>query len=111
MIASARLFVDDDDPEVAEATLAIVDDYQSRGLGRFLMELLVATAADTGIETVRFEVLHQNRGMRALLAKVGATAQRIPGDATVLDYRLPVPELPPDALPAGALYALLRHVM
>lgn len=111
VIASARLFIDDGDPTVAEATLAIVDDYQRRGLGRFLIELLVATAGDNDITTVRLEVLHQNRGMRALLAKLGATAHRIPNEPGVLEYRLPVPELPPDALPAGALYGLLRRVM
>ena len=111
VIASARLFIDEDDATVAEATLAVVDDYQRRGLGRFLIELLVATAADNDIETVRLEVLHQNRGMRALLSKLGASAHRLPDDPSIIDYRLPVPELPADALPAGALYALLRRLM
>lgn len=111
VIASARLFIDEDDEQVAEGTLAVVDDYQRQGLGRFLIELLVATAADHGIGTIRLEVLHENRGMRALLSKLGASAHRLPDDASVVEYRLEIPDLPDDSLPAGALYALLRRLM
>lgn len=110
VIASARLFIDADNPREAEATLAVVDEYQQRGIGGFLMELLVATAADNKMDTITFEVLHQNRSMRALLTKLGATAHRIEGDASVVEYRLPVPPVDVAALPAGALYSLLRSL-
>lgn len=105
-IATARLFVDADG-RGAEASLAVVDDYQRRGLGRFLLELLVSTAAIQGIESIRFEVLAQNRAMRALLEQVGADAAPAPGDRSIIIYTLPVYPAETD-LTAGALYHLLR---
>lgn len=108
-VASARLILDDD-PTSAEAALAIVDDYQGRGIGRFLIELLAATAADVGAETLRFEILRLNRAMIGLIAGMGASSHPIPGDASVVEYRLPVPPADEVAVPAGALYELLRHV-
>lgn len=108
-VASARL-IRDADPTSAEAALAIVDDYQRRGIGRFLIDLLLATAADNGITTLRFEILRQNRAMVGLIASMGAEGGVVPGDSTLVEYRLPVPDAEDTSLPAGALYELLRHV-
>jgi len=107
-VATARLILDED-PTSAEAALTVVDEYQGRGIGRFLVELLVATAADVGAEVLRFEILRQNRGMIALAAGMGATGHEVAGDRTVVEYRLEVPPPSETAVPAGALYELLRH--
>jgi len=107
-VGSARL-IRDDDPTSAEAALAVVDAYQGRGIGRFLIELLAATAADVGAKTLRFEILRQNRGMIGLISGMGATGHAVPGDRSVVEYRLTVPDADQTAVPAGALYALLRH--
>ncbi|MEM7286211.1 MAG: GNAT family N-acetyltransferase [Actinomycetota bacterium] len=109
-IASARLFVSADEPGVAEGTLAIVDDYQGRGLGRFLIELLISTAAIDDLEIVRFEVLSTNRAMRALMGKVGAHGAALPDDPTVIRYEMAVPSLEDVDPTVGALYVLLRRV-
>lgn len=109
-IASARLFVSADEPGVAEGTLAIVDAYQGRGLGRFLIELLISTAAIDDLKTVRFEVLATNRAMRALLGKVGAHGVAVPNDPTVIRYDMPVPAIDDVDPTVGALYVLLRRV-
>ena len=109
-IASARLFVSADEPGVAEGTLAIVDDYQGRGLGRFLIELLISTAAIDDLEIVRFEVLATNRAMRALMGKVGAHGSALPDDPTVIRYEMPVPSMDDVDPTVGALYVLLRRV-
>ena len=108
-IASARLFVDDDDPTTAEATLAIVDDYQGRGLGRFLIELLVSTAALYSIRTIRFDVLAENRAMRGLLRKIGARGTSLPDDRTIVRYLLEIPDNDSVDPTVGALYVLLRR--
>ncbi len=109
-VAAARLILDKHATS-AEAALTVVDEYQGRGIGRFLVELLVATAADVGATVLRFEILRQNRGMIGLAAGMGATKHAIEGDNSVIEYRLEVP--PPDAtaVPAGALYELLRHAV
>jgi len=108
-VAAARLILDDDATS-AEAALTVVDAYQSRGIGRFLIELLVATAADVGADVLRFEILRQNRPMIGLVAAMGATGHSIEGDQSVVEYRLAVPPASEIAVPAGALYGLLRHV-
>lgn len=108
-IASARLFVSADEPGLAEGTLAIVDEYQGRGLGRFLIELLISTAAIDGLETVKFEVLASNRAMRALMGKVGAHGEALPDDPTVIRYDMAVPAWDDVDPTVGALYVLLRR--
>lgn len=106
-VAAARLILDDDGTS-AEAALTVVDEYHGHGIGRFLVELLAATAADLGVDTLRFEILRQNRAMIALAAGMGATRHAVPGDMTIVEYRLAVPPPSDDALPIGALYELLR---
>ena len=107
-MASARL-IRDDDPTSAEAALAIIDEYQRRGIGRFLIDLLLATAADNDITVLRLEILRQNRAMVGLIASMGAEGGPVPDDQTLVEYRLPVPKAEATTLPAGALYELLRH--
>ena len=106
-IAAARLFVDKSEPSVAEATLAVVDDYQGRGLGGLLMELLISTAAILELETVRFDVLAENRPMRSVLKRLGASGAALPDDRSIIRYDLAVPEGEVDPT-IGALYVLLR---
>lgn len=107
-IAVARLIIDEDDTGVAEAALAVTDDYQRRGIGRFLIELLVSTAAQLEVQTLRFEVLKENRAIRSMLSGLGAAPRLVPGDATVLHYMLAVPAAEDIEVAAGSIYELLR---
>ncbi len=110
-VAIARLIVVQDDPKIAEASLAVVDDYQSRGFGRLLLELLIGTARDTGVEFVRFETLYENRGMRALLNGLDAERNVELSDREVLVYDLPVtPVDDGEGVAIGALYEILRFI-
>lgn len=109
VVASARL-IRDPDPTSAEAALAVVDEYHNRGIGRFLIELLVSTAVEHGVSVLRFEVLHENRPMRELISAMGAIAHPIEGDRSVIDYHLALPAADALNAPAGALYDLLRHL-
>ena len=106
-IAAARLFIDAQEPTVADATLAVVDDYQGRGLGGLLMELLISTAAILGLATVRFDVLAENRPMRSVLSRLGARGRALPDDRSIIRYDLAVPDGEVDPT-IGALYVLLR---
>lgn len=108
--AGAARLIRDEDPTSAEAALAVLDDYHHRGIGRFLIELLVCTAADVGISTLRFEVLRENHKMRKLMTGTGATAHGVTGDAGVVDFHLAVPPGDTLAVAAGNIYRLLRHI-
>lgn len=110
-IAVARLVVVEDEPTTAEAALAVVDDYQGRGLGRMLLDLSLHTARATGIEYVRFETLAENKSMRALLAEHGADRNAELSDREVIVYDLPVGDDPNDAdAIVGSLYEILRLI-
>lgn len=107
-IAVGRIILDDDDPTYAEAALSVIDDYQRRGIGGFLVDLLTSTASQVGVTMLRFEVLKENRGVRQLLAGRGASPKLVAGDNTVLHYLLPVPTVDHVDVPAGSIYELLR---
>lgn len=68
----ARYIRDAKHPEVAEAAVAVVDDYQGRGLGSILMRLLVATALENGVHTFRGWVLGDNLEVLRPLERIGA---------------------------------------
>lgn len=110
-VAIARLIAVEGEPGVAEAALVVADDFQGRGFGRLLLELLIGTARDVGVEFIRFETLHENVGMKKLLDRQDVIFNRELSDREVAVYDLPVPvDVDGDALALGALYDLLRFV-
>lgn len=78
-----------DDQETAEAALAVVDGQQGRGLGTVLLGALAAAAGAAGVEHLRAEVLTDNRAMRAVLNKAGATWKTIEPGVVVTDVEVP----------------------
>lgn len=108
--AVARLIVVEDDPKVAEASLAVMDDYQGRGFGRLLLELLIGTAQDVGIEFIRFETLYENKGMRALLSGLDVERNDELSERDVLVYDMPVTDDDSNGISVGALYEILRFI-
>jgi CRP-like cAMP-binding protein len=71
-VASTRYIRLQEDPEVAEIAFGVTDDYQGRGIGRFLLGALGVAAPIGGVRRFRASVLADNKPMRALLDKVGA---------------------------------------
>ena len=106
-IAVARLFRDADDPTVAEATVVVTDEYQQRGVGTLLLNLLTSTAAATGVTRIRFETLWENNGLRRLMGKLNATVDKDRSEGEVIVYELPVGD---EDVTAGALYEVLRWI-
>jgi GNAT superfamily N-acetyltransferase len=109
-VGLARFVRRDDDPEVAEAAVAVVDGWQGHGLGRLLLERLVVAARERGVRRFRVEFLAENRTVRTLLDEAcPGLPMRADGPALVAEVPLPALELPPGAAHRRApLFALLR---
>jgi GNAT superfamily N-acetyltransferase len=56
---------------VAEVALTVIDDWQGRGLGTLLLEVISARARQEGIKTFTALMLAENRTMRDLLDRLG----------------------------------------
>lgn len=59
------------DTDVAEVAVAVVDEFQRRGLGGALLTILAGVARDNGIRTFSLIVLPENREMLGLLRRMG----------------------------------------
>jgi GNAT superfamily N-acetyltransferase len=80
-----------DRPEVAEAAVTVVDEWQGRGVGHLLLDRLVARAEANGIERFRASMLVSNRVMRHLLEQIGDLEVIRQGEGSVdVDVELPV---------------------
>ena len=103
----ARYIRDGEDPEVAEAAVTVVDDYQGRGLGTLLLQALGAIALENGIRRFRGYALEENRPIRDLLESMGASAaHEAPGTLRV-EVDLPSRA---EELRGSPLYDVLRAV-
>jgi GNAT superfamily N-acetyltransferase len=96
-VAVARYVRSDDEPATAEIAITVVDRWQGRGVGRLLLERLVAVARARGI--VRFSglILADNTRMIKLMSSLGRVVSRSAQGGTV---ELIV-ELDGTPLPAG----------
>ena len=107
-IGLARYVCQTDDPATAEAAVAVLDEYQGRGLGGILLALLAESAQENGVKRFRSYVLSQNRKVLDALTRPGIEWQEeADGDTVRFDIPLPLPE---DGLRDSALYETLRAV-
>jgi acetyltransferase len=83
-------------PDGATCEFAVVvgDDWQGRGLGRRMMERLIAIARERGLKSMIGYVLSDNTGMLEMCTRLGFAIQREPDDPltrrVVLDLAAPV---------------------
>ena len=66
-----------------EFALVIADNWQGRGVGRRMMEKLIAVARSRGLERIYGDVLSANHNMLGFCRKLGFTLLRDRDDATV----------------------------
>ena len=78
-VGVARFVRDSDNPTRAEVAVAVVDDWQGRGLGRALLELLSDRAREEGIAHFTALVMGENRPAIDVLSKLGDTRVRSEG--------------------------------
>ena len=69
--------------QACEFALVIADAWQGRGIGRRMMEMLIAIARERGLERIYGDVLSTNQPMLAFCRKLGFALGRNPADATV----------------------------
>ena len=87
----ARYLRDPARNEVAEAAVAVIDDWQGRGLGRVLLERLALRAHDEGIRHFSASLLVENRAMLALFERLGKVrVTGCDGGTEEIDVHLPI---------------------
>jgi RimJ/RimL family protein N-acetyltransferase len=92
-VGVARMHRREDDPAVAEAAVTVVDDWQRRGLGRLLLDRLVARARELGVERFEASLLIGNKAMLSLFERLGCMrSHREDDEVLAIDVTLPVDE-------------------
>jgi ribosomal protein S18 acetylase RimI-like enzyme len=76
--------------DVAETAVAVVDEFQHRGLGSALLTILGKVAREHGIKTFTLIVLPENQQMLGLLRKMGWIHQaKLTGGVYEISFDLP----------------------
>lgn len=78
--------------DTAEPAVAVVDDYQGKGLGTILLHRLVEAAWERDIRWFNVELLADNRASKRLFAALSPEASFRPTGAGTMVITLPVPE-------------------
>jgi ribosomal protein S18 acetylase RimI-like enzyme len=75
---------------VAETAVAVIDEFQRRGLGSALLTILAKVARDQGIKTFSLIVLPENQQMLGMLRKMGWIHQaKLSGGVYEITFDLP----------------------
>lgn len=90
-IGVVRIVRSDDDPQAAELAIVVVDAWHRRGVGRRLLESIVAAAAERGITRIGATALAENEQVRGLLEQYSGDIEIGQSRQGVLEFRLAVP--------------------
>ncbi|ABC63740.1 hypothetical protein ELI_08240 [Erythrobacter litoralis HTCC2594] len=98
-IGAVHVFREEDDPQCAEFSVAILDAWHGRGLGKLLTATILLDAQEEGIEAFHVDTLAENRRAIEFTLSLGGKAQARDGapDGTTSGWMLDV---------AGALAVL-----
>lgn len=80
VIGVARFVRDEPGSRSAEVAVAVVDDWQGKGLGTLLLNRLSDRAREEGVELFTATVLSDNRAIIDLLEGLGETTVRTAGN-------------------------------
>ncbi|WP_233995682.1 GNAT family N-acetyltransferase [Erythrobacter sp. SD-21] len=89
-IGAVHAFREEEDRELAEFSVAILDDWHGLGLGKILTATLLLEAQSEGIARFAMNTLAENRSAIAFARLLGG--QRTGSDGTVVTYELTVDE-------------------
>lgn len=89
-VALARCVRFPAEPTVAEMAIAVIDDWQKRGLGTMLFVRALAAARERGIKRIRSEVLAGNAAIRALVDDLHLEVDtRVDGEVIAAEFAIP----------------------
>jgi GNAT superfamily N-acetyltransferase len=103
-LAIARYIRHTEDPEAAEIAVAVLDDWQGRGLGTELLNQLTDRAGQEGIRRFTALAAADHPSVVGLLATIGTDVRTTRREAGTVEYEI---TLTPGGL-GGELHALLR---
>ncbi|MEX2654475.1 MAG: GNAT family N-acetyltransferase [Acidimicrobiia bacterium] len=95
----------DTDPSAADVAITVLDDYQGRGIGRLLLQVLAVSARARGVGVLHFDVLAENEPMKGLLASVGSVRA---SETEIVHHVLDVARVPAPDVVEGDLLGLLE---
>jgi len=103
-VGVARFIRDPEHPEVAEVAVAVVDDWQGRGLGTELLKRLFERAHEEGVRRFTALVAEDNERIPVLLEELDTDFTVVEHDAGAVSYEItPAPDGH-----GGELHHLLR---
>lgn len=70
-VGIVRMVRSSEDQEEAEIALILIDEYQGKGLGNLLMDLMTLAAWERGIRKFSFTFLPHNKAIQGLIKKLG----------------------------------------
>ncbi|WP_108811438.1 GNAT family N-acetyltransferase [Sphingorhabdus sp. Alg231-15] len=85
-IAAAHAIRNSDDPARGEFAIAVLDDYQSKGVSRVLIAALFSNCLEQGLRELDIAILRENRKAAGLIAALGAEMLR--SQDAIAYYRL-----------------------
>ena len=91
-IGVARYVRNPDRPEVAELAVTVIDDWQQRGVGTLLLEVISARAREEGITTFTALMLAANQEMMDLLKELDPM-RIVDREAGTVEIEVPIPSV------------------
>lgn len=81
-------FREEDDPDTAEFSVAVLDEYHGRGLARLLTAVLLLDCRREGFEHLLVNILPENRPALTLVRSLGAEGKEQGGGVSQLDITI-----------------------
>jgi RimJ/RimL family protein N-acetyltransferase len=87
-IGVARFVREPDDPESADVAVAVVDDWQGRGVGTMLTSALVRRAIEVGVRRFTMAMSPHNEAAARLLHRAPGEIEQVAVDAWTAEFAL-----------------------
>ena len=91
-IGVARYVRNSERPDAAEVAVTVIDDWQGRGLGTLLLEVICARAREDGITTFTALMLTTNKEMMDVITALGPV-RIVDQQAGTVEIEMPIPKL------------------